>query len=43
MYDFHEFLHFLKAEIYPICKIQTLENDKDSSYRTSRISKIDFT
>ena len=42
-FDFYEFLHFLKAEIYQINKIQNSKNGKSSSFRTSRFSKIDFT
>ena len=40
---FYEFLHILKAEIYLINKIQSPKNGKNSSFRTSRHSKIDFT
>ena len=42
-FDFYEFFHFLKAEIYQINKIQNFKNGKNSSFRTSRWSKIDYT
>ena len=42
-FDFQEFLHFLKAVIYQIDKIQSPENGKNCSFSTSNFSKIDFT
>ena len=42
-FDFHGFLHFLKAEIYQIDHFQSPKNAKNGSCRTSRIPKIDFT
>ena len=42
-FDFHEFLHFLDAEIYQINIIQSPTNGKNSSFTTSTLSKIDFT
>jgi len=41
--DFNEFLHFLKAEIYQINQIQSPKNCKNGNFRTSRVSKVDFT
>ena len=41
--DFYEFLYLLKAEIYQIYKIQSPKNGKTGIFRTSRLSKIDFT
>ena len=41
--DFYEFLHFLKAEIYKIIKIQSPWMCRNGSFGTSRVSKIDFT
>ena len=41
--DFHELLHFLKADIFQINKIQSLENGKNGSFRASKFTKIDFT
>ena len=40
---FHDFLHFLKAGIDQINKIQSPKNGKNDSFGTSRFSKIDFT
>ena len=40
--NFH-FLHYLKAEIFPMNKIQTPKNGKISNFRPSRFSKLDFT
>ena len=37
---FYEFLHFMKAEIYQMNKVQSPKNDKND---TSKISKIGFT
>ena len=42
-FDFYEFFHFLKAEIYQMNKIQSLLNGKNGSFCTSKIHKIDFT
>ena len=42
-FDFQEFLHFLKAVIYQIDKIQSPKNGKNCSFSTSNFSKIDFT
>ena len=42
-FDFHEFLHFLKAENRQIRQILSPENGKNSILRASRTSKIDFT
>ena len=42
-FDSHEFLHFLKTEIYQIKEIQSPKNCKTSSFRTFAFSKIDFT
>ena len=42
-FDFYEFLHFLKAEIYQMTNINSLWNGKNGSFCTSRIHKIDFT
>ena len=42
-FDFYEFLHFLKAEIYQIHKITVSKMAKNNSFCTSRIHKIDFT
>ena len=42
-FNFYKFLHLLKAEIYQISKIQSPKNDKNYSFGTSRLSKIDFT
>ena len=41
--DFYEFLHFVKAEIYQINKIQSPQNGQNSSFLTSRFSQIYFT
>ena len=41
--DFYKFLYFLKAEIYNISKIQRPLNGKNGRFRTSSLSKIDFT
>ena len=37
--NFHEFLNFLKAELYQIDKLQSPKNIKNGSFR---FSKIDF-
>ena len=44
-FDFYAFLHFLKAEIYKINKIQSRASKiaKNGSFRTCRFSKVDFT
>ena len=42
-FEFYEFLHFLKAKMYQINNLQSPKNGKKSSFRTSRIFKIDFT
>ena len=42
-FDFYELLHCLKAEIYQFNKMQSPINDQNSSFRTSRFSKVDFT
>ena len=42
-FDFNELLHFLKAEIYQINQVQSPKNGKNGNFRTSRVSKIDFT
>ena len=42
-YDFYEFLHFLKAEIYQTNKMQSPKNYKKGIFRTSKVPKIDFT
>ena len=42
-YHFDEFLHFLKAAIYQINRIQSPNDVKNGSFSTSRFSKIDFT
>ena len=34
-FDFYEFLHYLKAAIYKLNKIQRPKNGKHSSFRTS--------
>ena len=39
-FDFYEFLHFLKAEIYQMNKIQSPKNGKNSIFRTSTFSKF---
>ena len=39
---FNEFLHFLKAEIYQINKIQRPKKGKKDSIKTSTSSKIEF-
>ena len=41
--DSYDFLHFLKVDIYQISKIQSLKNGKNGSFRTPKVSKIDFT
>ena len=41
-FDFDEFLHFLKAEIYQSNKIHSSEKGKNGSFSISRILKIDF-
>ena len=41
-FDFYEFLHSLKDEITQFGKIQSLSNGKNSLFRISRRSKIDF-
>ena len=40
IFEFHEFLHFLKAEFYQMNKIQSFKN---GSFRTSNFSKINIT
>ena len=40
---FYEFLHFLKAEIYQMTKIQSPKNGKNGSIRPFRYIKLDFT
>ena len=42
-FDFYEFLHFLKTEIYQSNKIQSSEKVGNGSFRTSWFCKIDFT
>ena len=42
-FDFYEFFHFFKAEIYQINKIQSPKNDKKCTFRTFRFANIDFT
>ena len=42
-FDFDQFLHFLKTEIYQIIKIQSPKNGRNGSFRTSKFSKIDYT
>ena len=42
-FDFDAFLHFLKDEICHINKKQSPKNGKNGSFRTSKLSKIDFT
>ena len=42
-FDFCEFLHFLKAEIYQISKLYSSQNGKNGSFATSTFCKIDFT
>ena len=41
--DLCEVLHFLKAEINQINKIQSPQNDKNCCFRSYKLSKIDFT
>ena len=41
-YDFYEFKHFLKAEIYQFKKILSPKNGKNGNFETSKFSKIDF-
>ena len=41
--DFDKFLQFLRADNYQINKVQSSKNCKKGSFRTSKISKIDFT
>ena len=41
--DFYEFLHFLKSEINQINKLQSPKNGKNSNFRPSIFSKLDFT
>ena len=43
IYDFYQFLHFLKAEIYQINKIQSPKNGKIGRFTHSRFFKIGFT
>ena len=38
IFDFYDFLHFVKAEIYQINKI-----GKNDNFRTTKFSKFDFT
>ena len=40
-FDFHEFLYFLKAEVYQNSVPQ--KKAKNVNFRTSRFCKIDFT
>ena len=42
-FDFHEFLHFLKAEIFLINKNPSPDMSKNRSFCTFRIPRIDFT
>ena len=42
-FDFNEFLHFQQAEIQQINIFQRPQNGKNSTFRTSRLTKIDFT
>ena len=42
-FDYQEFLHFLKAEVYQINKHLSPENCINGSFTASRFSKIDFT
>ena len=41
--DFHEFLHFWKAEIHQMNKSRTLQLPKSIVFKTSRFSYSDFT
>ena len=41
-FDFYEFLHFLKFEIYQIKTIPLPQNGKNGSVGTSKFFKIDF-
>ena len=42
-FDFYEYLHFWKAEIYLISKIQSPKNGKIGRFITSKFSEVDFT
>ena len=42
-FDFYEYLQFLKAEIYKFNKNQSPKNGKNFNFRTSTLSKFDFT
>ena len=42
-FDWNEFLHFLKSEIYQINIIQSPKNGKNVNFSTSTFSKTDFT
>ena len=42
-FDYYEFLHFLKAEIYQMNKIHSPQNGKNGGFCTSKMLKIDFT
>ena len=42
-FDFHEFLHFLKAEIYQLSQIKSPKIGKNGNFRTFAFSIIDFT
>ena len=41
-FDVYELLHFFKAEIYQINKIQCPKNFKKDSFSTPTFTKIDF-
>ena len=41
--EFHEFLHFFKAEIYQINKTQSPQMCKNSSFSNYRLFNVDFT
>ena len=42
-FDFHDFLHFLKARISKIRTIQTPQNGTNGSFRIPRFFNMDFT
>ena len=42
-FDFYQFLHFWEAEIAQINKLRAPKIAKKGSFRTSRLSNIDFT
>ena len=42
-FSFCTFLHFPKTEIHQMNKIQSIKIGKKGSFRTFRLSKIDFT